>query len=65
MTKPVTGVALMQLLKGFQLSDPVSKFLPEFNNQQVYVSGSTSLYDEPVKRPMVIRDLLTHTWAKL
>ena len=42
MTKPVTGVALMQLFeKGFfQLSDPVSKFLPEFNNQQVYFSGS-------------------------
>ena len=33
MTKPVTGVALMQLLEQglFQLSDPVSKFLPEFN----------------------------------
>ncbi len=64
MTKPVTGVALMQLFeKGFfQLSDPVSKFLPEFNNQQVYVSGSYPLFmTEPVKRPMVIRDLLTHT----
>ena len=64
MTKPVTGVALMQLFeKGlFQLSDPVSKFLPEFNNQQVYVSGSYPLFmTEPVKRPMVVRDLLTHT----
>ena len=38
MTKPVTGVALMQLFeKGyFQLSDPVSKFLPEFKNQEIY-----------------------------
>ena len=64
MTKPVTGVALMQLYENgsFQLSDPVSKFLPEFNNQEVYVSGSYPLFmTEPVKRPMVIRDLLTHT----
>lgn len=64
MTKPVTGVALMQLYEkgSFQLSDPVSKFLPEFNNQEVYVSGSYPVFmTEPVKRPMVIRDLLTHT----
>ncbi|MDC3011902.1 MAG: serine hydrolase domain-containing protein [Pseudomonadota bacterium] len=64
MTKPVTGVALMQLFeKGyFQLSDPVSKFLPEFKNQEIYVSGSfPNFITEPVRSPMIIRDLLTHT----
>ena len=64
MTKPVTGVALMQLFeKGyFQLSDPVSKFLPEFKNQEIYVSGTfPNFITEPVRSPMIIRDLLTHT----
>ena len=64
MTKPVTGVALMQLFeKGlFQLSDPVSKFLPEFKEQSVYISGKHPLFlTKPVEREMNIRDLLTHT----
>ena len=64
MTKPVTGVALMQLFEQglFQLSDPVSKFLPEFKNQSVYVSGAYPMFiTEPLKREILIRDLLTHT----
>ncbi len=64
MTKPVTGVALMQLYeKGyFHLADPVSKFLPEFKNQSVYISGIYPAFDtRPVNREMTIRDLLTHT----
>ena len=64
MTKPVTGVALMQLFeKGlFQLSDPVSKFLPKFKEQSVYISGKHPLFlTKPVEREMNIRDLLTHT----
>lgn len=64
MTKPVTGVALMQLFEQglFQLSDPISKFLPEFKNQQVYISGSFPMFiTEPVKREILVRDLLTHT----
>ena len=37
MTKPVTGVAVMMLVEEgkFQLTDPVSKFLPEFNGMKV------------------------------
>ena len=64
MTKPVTGVALMQLFEQglFQLSDPVSKYLPEFKNQSVYVSGAYPMFiTEPLKREILIRDLLTHT----
>ena len=38
-SKPVTGVAVMMLFEEgrFLLSDPVSKYLPEFANMQVYV----------------------------
>ena len=38
MTKPVTGVALMILYEEgkFRLADPVEKYLPEFENLQVF-----------------------------
>jgi CubicO group peptidase (beta-lactamase class C family) len=38
MTKPVTGVALMQLFEQgrFQLDDPVAKYAPEFANMKVW-----------------------------
>lgn len=65
MTKPITGVALMQLFeKGeFQLDDPVADYLPEFTNLQVFEGMDTD--GEPIlvepKRPMTIRDLTRHT----
>ena len=65
MTKPVTGVALMQLheKEAFQLDDPLEKYAPEFANMKVFVgedpSGKPIL--EPVKRPITIRDLTRHT----
>ncbi|MCP5107928.1 MAG: serine hydrolase [bacterium] len=64
MTKPVTSVAVMMLYEEgyFQLYDPVSKFIPEFKKVKVF---SKMDRDKPVlvepKRPMTIRDLLTHT----
>ena len=64
MTKPVTSVAVMMLYEEgyFQLNDPVSKFIPEFKNLKVF---SKMDKDGPVlvepKRPVTIRDLLTHT----
>ena len=64
MTKPITSVALMQLFeKGlFQLADPVSKFLPEFKNPKVFISGSYPHFmTRPADREISIRDLLTHT----
>src|SRR5690242_20600709 len=38
MTKPVTGVSLMQLWEQgkFGLDDPLSRYLPEFESMQVY-----------------------------
>ncbi len=65
MTKPITGVALMQLYEegAFQLDDPVSKYAPEFADVRVYAgedaSGAPVL--EPPRREITIRDLTRHT----
>lgn len=67
MTKPITSTAIMLLYEEGKLllSDPVAKYIPEFNNQKVLEmlpEGSDMPYRlVPVKRPMTIRDLLTHT----
>jgi CubicO group peptidase (beta-lactamase class C family) len=64
MTKPITCVALMMLYeqRRFQLLDPVSKFIPAFDDLKVYEAGVGSdmkLVD--LQRPVTVRDLLTHT----
>ncbi len=65
MTKPITGVGLMMLWEEgkFKLDDPVSKYLPEFANQRVFVSMNEdgSVETVPVKQEATIRNLLTHT----
>jgi CubicO group peptidase (beta-lactamase class C family) len=46
----------------FQLIDPVSKWIPAFGKAQVYAGGTRAeMKLEPLKRPVTIRDLLTHT----
>ncbi len=63
MTKPITGVAMMILYEEgrYLLIDPVSKYLPEFENLRVYRSGSgKKLRTEPAGL-MTIKHLLTHT----
>lgn len=59
MTKPVVSVVVMMLLERGQLllSDPVSRWLPEFAHQQV----ATALGLEPVKQEATVQDLLRHT----
>ncbi|MGY2002757.1 serine hydrolase domain-containing protein [Blastococcus sp. SYSU DS1024] len=63
MTKPVTSVAAMMLYEegAFQLTDPISRWLPEFAETRVYVAGSAM---KPVTAPQVepirIWHLLTH-----
>ncbi len=59
MTKPVTGVAVMMMLEEgkVRLSDPVSRFIPEFKDMQVGSEGALA----PAARPLTVRDLLTHT----
>lgn len=65
MTKPVTGVALMQLHeKGlWKLDDPVSKFLPELANLKVYTGKGSDGKDilVPANRPATMRELMSHT----
>jgi CubicO group peptidase (beta-lactamase class C family) len=63
MTKPITGVALMSLYERgmFQLSDPVTRFIPEWRDLKVREradDGSERLVDPA--RPMTVRDLLMH-----
>jgi CubicO group peptidase (beta-lactamase class C family) len=59
MTKAVTGVAAMSLYEEgrFALTDPVSKYLPEFSKMTV-AQGSTTV---PAERPITVRDLFRHT----
>ena len=42
MTKPITSVAAMMLYEegGFELTDPVSSFIPSFADVRVYAGGS-------------------------
>lgn len=64
MTKPITTVAALTLWEQgkFHMFDPISKYLPEFNHMQVYVSGSgDTVVTENAKKPIRIIDLFTHT----
>ena len=64
MTKPITSVAMMMLYEQgyFQLTDPVHKFIPEWRNLRVYVTGNYPTFlTKPANRDMTIRDLFTHT----
>jgi CubicO group peptidase (beta-lactamase class C family) len=65
MTKPITGVALMQLYEQgkFQLDDPLSKYAPEFADVKVYagVDKKGKMILEAPKRPITIRDITRHT----
>jgi CubicO group peptidase (beta-lactamase class C family) len=64
MTKPIVAVALLMLFEEvrFQLSDPVSKWLPEFKDLKVLQPGLAGAYSTvPARTPLTIRHLLTHT----
>ena len=65
-SKAITATAVMMLWEEgkFQLDDPVSKYIPEFENQQVLKTFSykdTSWTGEPVEKEITIRHLLSHT----
>jgi CubicO group peptidase (beta-lactamase class C family) len=64
MSKPVTAVAAMTLWEQgkFHMFDPIAKYLPEFANMKVYVSGSgDDMVLEDAKNPIRIIDLFMHT----
>ncbi len=68
MTKAVTGVAAMTLYEEgkFSLSDPLSKYLPEFAKMRVGVesfdaNGKRTFYTVPAEHPITVLDLFRHT----
>jgi CubicO group peptidase (beta-lactamase class C family) len=74
MTKPVTGVAIMMMIEEgkIRLTDPVSRYIPEFRGMKVAVPLAArpgpgapvptgpQFYTVPAEREITIRDLLTH-----
>src|SRR5436190_19523852 len=79
MSKPVTGVAILMLMEEgkLRLTDPVSRFIPEFKNPKVAMlknpgappaaaapgqpPPAPEIYTVPAERELTIRDLMTHT----
>ncbi|MHA6624441.1 serine hydrolase domain-containing protein [Pseudonocardia sichuanensis] len=64
MTKPITSVAALMLYErgAFELTDPVSRFIPEFADVRVYAAGSAANPSTvPAVEPVRIWHLLTHT----
>ena len=61
MTKPITSVAVMMLYEEghFQLSTPISEFVPFFKNMKVYTEDGSAIVD--AEREVTIKHLLTHT----
>jgi CubicO group peptidase (beta-lactamase class C family) len=76
MTKPVTGTAIMMMIEEgkIRLTDPVSRYIPEFRGMKVAVAlparpgpaaaapapVGPQFYTVPAEREITIRDLLTH-----
>jgi CubicO group peptidase (beta-lactamase class C family) len=64
MSKAITSVAAMVLYEEgkFELSDPVSDYLPQFEDMKVYVSGTVdSLTLEAADPVPTVHDLIRHT----
>lgn len=64
MTKPITSVAAMMLYEQgvFDLTDPISKWLPEFAVPQIYVGGPAARpVTVPATEPIRVWHLMTHT----
>jgi CubicO group peptidase (beta-lactamase class C family) len=61
MTRPITATAVMMLHqeRRFQLDDPVSRYIPDF--ERVTVAGAAGAAPRQPARPITIRDLLLHT----
>lgn len=64
MSKPITSVAAMMLYEqgAFELTDPISRWLPEFSAPRVYTGGTaTKTSTVPATEPIRVWHLLTHT----
>jgi CubicO group peptidase (beta-lactamase class C family) len=64
MSKIITCVATLMLVEEgrLNLDDPVAKYLPEFKDVKVWTGGTADAPQlEPLKRPITIKHLMTHT----
>ncbi|HEY6169111.1 MAG TPA: serine hydrolase domain-containing protein [Verrucomicrobiae bacterium] len=64
MSKIITCAATLMLMEDgqFNLDDPVAKYLPELKDMKVWAGGTQDEpKTEPLKRPITIKHLLTHT----
>ena len=61
MTKPITSIAVMMLYEEghFQLTTPISEFVPYFKDMKVYTEDGSAIVD--AEREVTIKHLLTHT----
>jgi CubicO group peptidase (beta-lactamase class C family) len=62
-SKALTSVAILALMEEGKLglNSPVSRFIPSFAKTTVAVRNDGGVTFVPAKRPITIRDLLTHT----
>ena len=62
-SKAITSAAVMMLVDEgkIRLAEPVSRFIPEFAKTAVAERTEAGVTIVPAKRPIQIRDLLTHT----
>lgn len=64
MSKPITSVALMTLYERghFQLNDPITRVIPGWKDQRVWVSGEgEGMQTRELDKPMTFRHVLSHT----
>ena len=64
MTKPVVSIVALQLVeeKIITLNDPITDYLPQFNNLKVLQSRNSDISDlVDIKKIPTIKDLLSHT----
>jgi CubicO group peptidase (beta-lactamase class C family) len=63
MTKPIVSIGIMQLVEDgyLLLSEPLTKYIPEFSATKVGVENNGKLDLVPLARPITIQDLLRHT----
>ena len=62
-TKALTSVAILSLMEEGKigLNDPASRYIPAFAMTTVAAASGADAPPVPAKRPITIRDLLTHT----
>jgi CubicO group peptidase (beta-lactamase class C family) len=62
-TKALTSSAILSLMEEGKvgLNDPAARFIPAFSKTTVAVQNGQDVQIVPARRPITIRDLLTHT----